>query len=289
MSILYITIGVAGTGKSTYVKNNLNAKIFSSDDYREKLYGSLEEGNKHNNIVFDTLHKDLRAYLGKGDAVLDATNLSRRRRIHIYNTYGKYVDKVVSIVFVKTLDEILEINKNRPEYKQVPEKILKRMFKTLQVPRAGIDTDEIVVVSDVDSLLADLKIKESIIMEHNSPYHKETVQDHIKRCLELANTDFMREVAKYHDIGKYYTKETYTKSRHENFMKEHATISHFYNHSNVSAMLYLGILKDKIYEDVMEVIYQHNNFYQGSKKIEKELIPYLEEFEVIDDNAREGY
>ena len=53
-----VLIGVPASGKSSYVKENEFDAVFSSDDYRENLFGTLEKQNKASNIkVFEALHK----------------------------------------------------------------------------------------------------------------------------------------------------------------------------------------------------------------------------------------
>ena len=48
MTVIKVLIGVAGVGKSTYIKQNKTEKslVLSSDDLRIELFGSLEAGNQ---------------------------------------------------------------------------------------------------------------------------------------------------------------------------------------------------------------------------------------------------
>lgn len=47
MTVIKMLIGVAGVGKSTYIKQHKTEKslVLSSDELRIELFGSLEAGN----------------------------------------------------------------------------------------------------------------------------------------------------------------------------------------------------------------------------------------------------
>ena len=73
---LIVMVGLPGSGKSTIAKqlaeDNPNTLIFSSDAYREKICGD-ENDQSNNDLVFRTLHKDLREALLLGkNCIFDA-------------------------------------------------------------------------------------------------------------------------------------------------------------------------------------------------------------------------
>ena len=88
--------GLPGSGKSFEANNvlqqlKLNNKcnpdyrceILSSDKYREMLLGD-ENCQDNNQLVFNSLHKDLIQYLQWGyDVIYDATNLTLKGRLNI--------------------------------------------------------------------------------------------------------------------------------------------------------------------------------------------------------------
>ena len=87
MTVIKMLIGVAGVGKSTYIKQHKTEKslVLSSDELRIELFGDLEVGNAPEAIpvVFKTLHERMKeALLSKQyDTIFyDATNLSRKLR-----------------------------------------------------------------------------------------------------------------------------------------------------------------------------------------------------------------
>ncbi len=75
MSKLYITIGISGSGKSTYTQTHFaKEKIVSTDLIRLELSQNINE-QKHNEEVFKIAIERLHKILQQSDAVLDATNI----------------------------------------------------------------------------------------------------------------------------------------------------------------------------------------------------------------------
>ena len=84
LPILFMGVGIPGSGKSTWLENNkeeYNYTIHSSDSIREQL-GDINDQSK-NSQVFETLHNRIKTDLLNGKSVaMDATNLSRKKRIN---------------------------------------------------------------------------------------------------------------------------------------------------------------------------------------------------------------
>src|SRR5574344_881863 len=76
-------VGLPGSGKSTIANNMPNymeCEVFSSDKYREKVLGN-ENDQSNNQLVFQTMYKDMKAILTAGtNVILDATNVTRKSR-----------------------------------------------------------------------------------------------------------------------------------------------------------------------------------------------------------------
>lgn len=81
--MLIMMCGPAASSKSYNAKllaEKYNAKIFSSDNIREEIYGDVND-QSHNQKVFQILHKRVKEALRNGEnAIYDATNLSMKRR-----------------------------------------------------------------------------------------------------------------------------------------------------------------------------------------------------------------
>ena len=67
--IFMALVGACASGKSTYAKQYADEcvlKVFSSDDYREKMFGDRKD-QTHNAEIWAQLYKDLRAALEAGE------------------------------------------------------------------------------------------------------------------------------------------------------------------------------------------------------------------------------
>lgn len=279
MKKIYITIGIAGCGKSTWSKNK-NLKIFSSDEYREKF--NYKEGTD-NKILFEHLHKDILAY--DSDCIYDATNISRKIRIPFYKEAKKAGFEVISILFVCPLKTALKQNQIRTRH--VPENVIRRMFENLEIPKIGLDSDKIEVVIHKDIKEELNNMFDLMNIAHNSPWHKETILEHVKTTIQLANTPELKLIAQYHDIGKIFVKVP---------NKYIPTISHFYNHEKVSAIYFMAYLSltNQINIKMLnlaETIFLHNyneltNEMIVKHKINSEVIKLFNEFKIIDKNSQ---
>ncbi len=78
---LYITVGLPGSGKSTYVKNFIKDKdieYLSSDELRA-IYGKDETDQSVTSIVFGHIKRKVDEFLKDGKNVLfDATSVNRK-------------------------------------------------------------------------------------------------------------------------------------------------------------------------------------------------------------------
>ena len=310
---IYVMVGVAGSGKSTWAKEQDHMKTFSSDQQRLKLFGVLTQ---HDNAkVFETMYHELELFLKNNlsaNVILDATNLSRKKRIAFYQRFSKYGEIVIRY-FVRSLEELRLHNEARPVEQQVPLHTIKRMYCSQEVPRVGVDgvdCDRIQV--EVSSETREKLRKEYILNEevpHDSPYHSETIQAHIKSAV-TASQNFpvkidvfkymLRQLAWYHDLGKFVAKTPAPKTPATEYFRSmnDGKCDRYIGHENISAMYFLSTLpkdsRDWSPRDaaVLEMIFQHMNAHRGfsEKMIDRHrLTPMeldlLEVFVLIDDMA----
>lgn len=167
MARLYLTVGIPGSGKSTYVKALKNVKVVESDAIREELFGDAnlqftpeflkEHGidenlsykqKKHQagQIVFTIVYDRCRTALSEGnDVVLDATNLSKFcRKNSLSRLKGLYSDAIV-LYFDTPLEKALENNNNR--IRHVPEEVIKSMHSKMEIPTKEEGFSKIVIIS----------------------------------------------------------------------------------------------------------------------------------------------
>lgn len=307
---IYVTVGVAGSGKSTWAQEQDNVKIFSSDQQRLKLFGELAQHD--NKRVFEILYDGLDLYLrnhSSKNVIVDATNLSRKKRIAFYQRFSKYGEVVIQY-FVRSLEELRLHNEARPIEEQVPEHIIKKMYCSQEIPRLDVDCDRIQV--EVSPETREKLKKEYILNEevpHDSPYHSETIQAHIKSAV-TASQNFpvkvdvfkymLCQLAWYHDLGKFVAKSPAPKTPATEYFRSVSSgkCDRYIGHENISAMYFLSTLpkdsRDWSSRDaaVLEMIFQHMNAHRGfsEKMIDRHrLTPMeldlLEVFVLIDDMA----
>ena len=99
MAILYVAVGLPGSGKSTWGNSRENLKVHSSDLIRKELYGS-ESIQGDNNIIFDTLNKRIEADLIAGmNCYYDATSLTANIRRDIVRKFRPHANKIIALYF----------------------------------------------------------------------------------------------------------------------------------------------------------------------------------------------
>jgi predicted kinase len=148
---LYITVGLPGSGKSTYVKNFIKDKdieYLSSDSLRA-VYGKDETDQSVTSIVFGHIKKKVDELLKDGKNVLvDATSVNRKERSDYINTAKKYGAKVVAIVFKMDRQGLIDRNKKRGEQggRVVPDFVIDKMLNKFEEPSYSEGIDVIIYV-----------------------------------------------------------------------------------------------------------------------------------------------
>ena len=151
MNTLYITVGLPGSGKSTYVKNFIKDKdieYLSSDSLRA-VYGKSEEDQTVTPLVFGHIKRKVDEFLKDGKNVLvDATSVNRKERSDYINTAKKYGAKVVAIVFKMDRQGLIDRNKKRGEQggREVPTFVIDKMLAKFEEPSYDEGIDVIIYV-----------------------------------------------------------------------------------------------------------------------------------------------
>ena len=286
--VLYITIGLMGVGKTTWAKDHCEGTgglHLSSDGIRMQLYGTLKGQTTpvQNQEVFRVMQEGLDSFSTDDSlttAYYDATNLNRKKRIQVYTWAKARGITVIAKVFLKPLQDLLNRNDRRDEGEQVPEDIIRERYKDLQVPRLGVDCDEV----QVEGVMSDFhsEIYGGLSENHDSPHHAESIKEHILLtllgCQEFEGQPYypqLLDVAGHHDLGKAVCRKVDTEDLpHKNYFREqnNGLYCTYMGHAEVSACYYLaymneeGLLDDKKAQQVLEAIFQHMNAHQGISK-----------------------
>lgn len=297
---LIILSGVAGTGKSTYVRENYpNAVVVSSDEIGKNA------GLKSNeNWVFTEMYEKVNEAMSqqKETIIVDATMLTRRKRATVLNQTrpDKKGYTVEVIQLHKPLEQIIEQNKNRPEDDYVPESKVRQMYAAMQPPKVGLDCDSYKIISPGIKAYTN-EMNKGVDEPHHSPYHNETLREHMQMTVEKSqekNDENLVELAKYHDLGKAVTR---TSKELGPLARQFAAYYYgghdtYNGHANVSAMYY-HISKGKdVNVDISDAILHHMNAHNSeniaeNKTVKRENVSHqtielLETFRVIDSESK---
>jgi predicted kinase len=128
---VYLMVGLPGSGKDTWIKENLNiSNIVSLDNIRTEL---KIKPTKEQGLVIQTAKERAKEFMRrKEDFVWNATNITKQSRKQLIDLFISYGGEITIVYLHKTLDTILSQNKKRDAI--VFEKIIERMKSKLEVP-----------------------------------------------------------------------------------------------------------------------------------------------------------
>jgi tRNA uridine 5-carbamoylmethylation protein Kti12 len=150
---LIMLAGIPTSGKSSYTKTLLsqpyweNAVVLSTDDYIQRV---AEKRGKTYDEVFkatigeatDFMWEQLKFAIHEGrDIIVDRTNLTKKTRKQFLSKVPNHCKKS-AVYFEISLKEALERNKHR-EGKMIPEKVLKSMYHSFEIPNNTENFDAI--------------------------------------------------------------------------------------------------------------------------------------------------
>ncbi len=130
---VYIMSAIAGSGKDTWIKNNLSATpVISLDDIRRELKVKPTD-KKNNGRVIQMAKEKAREYLREKESFIwNGTNITRQLRkqlISLFEDYGAEVEIIYVEVPYKTL-----IKQNNDRENKVPDNVIEKMIKKLEIP-----------------------------------------------------------------------------------------------------------------------------------------------------------
>lgn len=234
---LVMLAGISGCGKSTYAnkKRENGYAVFSSDALRKELYGDEKiQGNPSD--IFRKLTERSKEALKSGQScVVDATNLSRKRRRNFLMNFKRIRCFKRCVLFVVPVEECLK--RNRQRGRNVDEEVIQKMIKSFQCPYPYEGWDRI----DIQHEEAwDYEYPFEVIEDfpQDNIHHTLTLGGHIKKaeeyCREHGFSQPVQLAARYHDCGKLYTKTFF------NMKGQKCENAHYYDHENYSTYLFLN-------------------------------------------------
>lgn len=258
-------VGIPGSGKSTvakYLSESKNAVIFSSDEYRERVFGDVND-QSHNSEVFEILHKDMIESLSAGkNCIFDATNVHRKYRMQLIDEIKSIKGekhKLVCYVVNTHFSKCVERDSKRDRV--CGENVLRHFMENFECPQYFEGWDEIKFTNDCDSCTLEYKIemledRERILDEmhefdQQNPHHIYALGEHCARvAAKYEKGSFYYEAGLFHDIGKLFTRTV-----------DENGIAHYKYHANVGAYYLIshpGFLKVKDPDDYLFTIFLIN-------------------------------
>ena len=141
MRTLLLLRGIQASGKSTWIKeNNLEPYTLSADNIRLNIAnpvlledGSYEISQKYNKVTWELLYKYLEMRMQNGDfTIIDATHSDLKLLNKYKDLASIYKYTMYYLEFDVPLEEALKRNKERDNYKYVPENVIERTYETIK-------------------------------------------------------------------------------------------------------------------------------------------------------------
>lgn len=274
-------VGIAGSGKSTVAEDLMRDRddiiYLSSDKLREELLGDASNQDKNSDVFVEMANRTKQALKDGKHVIYDATNISRKKRKGLLQQLPKSVKKI-ALYMATPYDTIVNQNNNRERV--VPQDVIDRMYKTMQVPIYSEGWDLItfehhdeVIENDLPKQFTDA-IRAGVLfgregyelmgflasyfneffgvydMPHDSKYHSLSVSRHIYQVYkyildnyEGEDKELMLWTALLHDIGKHFCKSFKNRKGDETI---HAN---FIGHEYVGSQIAIPFLKRMNFED----------------------------------------
>lgn len=137
MSKLIMMVGIAGSGKSTWITNNKSETdvLVSRDAIRFAILKDDEDYFAHETEVFNRFIWQIADGLAEGKTVIaDATHLNKKSRALVLDKVSKLADEIEAIVMDVLLETALERNDQRTGRAFVPRGVIRRMFFQMEAP-----------------------------------------------------------------------------------------------------------------------------------------------------------
>lgn len=153
--VLYMLVGVPGSGKSTWIENadleegcGYNTTILSTDSYIEHV--AQYQGKTYNEVFHDTIknanrmmYDDLDWALGYNNNIIwDQTNTSRKSRKEKLAKIPDHYKKIAVFFPTPDIDELERRLASRPG-KVIPKGVLQNMIDCLTQPMLEEGFDEV--------------------------------------------------------------------------------------------------------------------------------------------------
>lgn len=145
--MLYLSVGVSGSGKTTFIKKRQESEnfIYLSSDFCRGVLGKSESDQSVSKDVFNWLKISTHYFLKQGYTIfVDATFYKKESRKDFISIARKLNKRIVCYYFDIPLDICKERNLKRERF--VPDHVIEKQYNNLQIPQ----NDEVDVLFIVD-------------------------------------------------------------------------------------------------------------------------------------------
>lgn len=156
MKNLYIMVGIAGAGKSTWVKDNVDklegtVNVVSRDKIRfEMLDNGDDYFKKENEVWIEFIDQIISSSKKYDNTIVDATHITKGSRKKLLKTLGRYIDlykiNKKAVVILNDVDIAIKNNHQREGRALVPDNVIKEMSEHFEFPKKEEGFDQIIVV-----------------------------------------------------------------------------------------------------------------------------------------------
>lgn len=144
---VFVTIGLPGVGKSTWLKENAKGLIVSRDAIRFAMLQEGEDYFAHEDEVLKEFKEKIAGAIAEDsqDLYIDATHLTPKARKYIFDLVkGKCA--VNALWFRRSLRVALAQNDKREGLAFVPKSVIRRMSTQMQAPTTAEGFEKIIEI-----------------------------------------------------------------------------------------------------------------------------------------------
>ena len=147
-----VTFGVSGSGKSTWIRENLpEHNVVSLDNLRDSVAKSRSDQSQNSKVV-QLAKEQLKTFLRSHNKVVwDATNIRRDFRQQVIKISRDYGALVTLVIF--HCPESIYFERNKQRRHSIPENVLVRQIEQMEFPELD-EGDRVLVVDEQGSTLA---------------------------------------------------------------------------------------------------------------------------------------
>lgn len=150
MGHLIMMMGIPGSGKSTWIKNNFpDVEPVSRDAIRFELLKEGEDYFAHEDEVFDKFIRQIVGSLAVDEVTIaDATHLNVKSRAKVLNRVRKFADFIEIVWINPPLETAFKQNDMREGLAWVKHGIIRRMWFSMETPTKLEGFDKITIIGE---------------------------------------------------------------------------------------------------------------------------------------------